>query len=178
MKTQIKLFILIISLISCVNEKELLTKLDASNIKEKVEIDTTYSNENLNTYTYQSLVQLLNSHDKLKIFNDYKKLDDSLKVKLFFDGVNQLNVSYKDSSQNIISYTLKVKNKGNYLSLKRKVKLIPIPFIFFYYQNIKTIIYIDNENILHCTSGQNQFVWMILAGGRGNIHENKFGLSK
>ncbi len=178
MKINILYIILLIILTSCISEKELVTKIEDSKIKDKVEIENLYSNKNLNNNTYQNLIQILDYHYKHKIFKNHYKLNDSVKVKIVFDGIDNLNVCYNDTNNNLINYNLKVKNKGKYLTLKRKFKIIPIPFIFGYYWNEKTIVYIDNNNDLNFLSGQNQFIWILLAGGGKNIYENKFEILK
>ena len=174
MKRFFKLIFLLFLFTSCVSKKELISKINISNVRDKIEIENFYLNKNLNTNSYQNLIKIINNQDKRKIFKSINQFSDSICVKIVYDGFKKLTVSYSDTFNTLKIYNLEVKNKGNYLSFKRKVKLIPIPFLFFYYWNEKSILYIDKENNLNIISGQNQFVWIILAGGVKYIYENKF----
>lgn len=178
MKILAYLTISILILNSCVSEKELLNHIENKNNNPILEFNSTFYNKNRNKNTYQSLHQILNYQKKHNLFknkiNDLKY--DSNGVNISYNGLNSLNISYKDSTDNIINYELKVKSKGNYLTFKRKFKFIPIPFLFTYYWNEKTIIYFDDDNNINFLSGQNQFVWIFLAGGGKNVIENKFEL--
>ena len=179
MTTKLYYLLTIILATSCVSEKELLTYIEPQNIKNNVEINNNYSNVNLNKNSYQNLNETLEYQNKFRIFSNLNKnkLGDNVIVKVVYNGLDSLKISYLDSNQ-VINFQLKVTNKGNYLTFKRKFKLIPIPFLFTYYWNEKTIIYIDNNDNLNLLSGQNQFIWIFLAGGGRNIYENKFEVYK
>lgn len=170
--------ILLLIISSCVSEKEILTKIDSKNFKNNVEIQNDYLNKNINNNLNKNLIQILNYHHDPKIFKNYYSYSDSTIVNITFNGVNSLNISYKDTSNNIVNFNIKVKNKGNYLTFRRKVTLIPIPLFFTYYWNEKTIIYLDNENNLNLISGQTQFICIFIAGGDRTVYENKFESKK
>ncbi len=176
-----KLYYLLIFLFatSCVSEKELLNYVEPQSIIKNIEINNNYSNVNLNKNAYQNLNEILEYHYKHRIFSNLNrnKLADSVNVNIVYNGRDSLKVSYLDSNE-IISFHLKVINKGKYLTFKRKFKLIPIPLLFCYYWNEKTIIYIDNNDNLNFLSGQNQFIWIFITGGDRNIYENKFEILK
>jgi hypothetical protein len=178
MKPILIITLILFTLTSCVSEKELLTKIDFKNVKTNIEIKNDFLNKNINDNTYKDLIQILNYHNIPKIFKNYDRYNDSSIVNIVFDGINNLNVSYKDTSNTLVNYNLKVKNKGNYLSLKRKFTFIPIPVLFTYYWNEKTIIYVDNQENLNLISGQSQFVWILITGGDRKVYENKFELIK
>ncbi|MEN9442330.1 MAG: hypothetical protein RLZ33_2407 [Bacteroidota bacterium] len=179
MTTKLYFLLIILFATSCVSEKELLNYIEPQNIKNNVEINNNYSNVNLNNNSYQNLNEIFEYQNKFSVFSKYNKnkLGDSVIVNIVYNGRDSLNVSYLDSNE-IINFQLKVINKGKYLTFKRKFKLIPIPFLFCYYWNEKTIIYIDNDDNLNFLSGQNQFIWIFIAGGDRKIYENKFEIQK
>lgn len=141
-------------------------------------INTTYENKNLTEEYYINLPNLFQELYKIKLKEDSNRDFDSLKTKIEYDGQNQLIVSFIDTSQTKQEFALKVKNKGNYLSVKRKLTLIPIPFVFFIYKNRKAIIFNDQEGNLHIINGESQFIWVITTGASSEIHENVYKVEK
>ncbi len=141
-------------------------------------INATYENKNLTEEYYNNLPNLIREQYKINIKEDSNRDLDSLKTKIEYDGQSQLIVSFIDTSQTKQEFKLKVKNNGNYLSVKRKLMLIPIPFVFFIYKNRKAIIFNDQEGNLHIINGESQFIWVFITGGSRKIYENSYTIEK
>lgn len=95
-------------------------------------------------------------------------------INLNFDGKKTLIVTISDS--NVISnkIELKVKLVDNYVSIKRKFVLIPIPFIFFHYYESKVVLSNEKAGFLNVKNSRNQFVWILLGGGQPSHHNTNF----
>jgi hypothetical protein len=125
-----------------------------------------------------NLVDLLFGFNKIK-FNEIQNHNlDSLFTKIKYDGNKTLNITFTDKKSITTCFTIKVKNKGNYLSIKRKTFLIPIPFLFFIHKSRKAIIFNDINGDLHIVNGETQTIWILMAAGNSFTHENIFKLVK
>lgn len=88
-----------------------------------------------------------------------------LQTKIEYDGYKSLHVEILDSNKVVDKFTLKVKNKGDYLSVRRRIFLVPIPFLFFAYFNRKAIIYNDSMGNLKLSVGDNSMLMILIAAG-------------
>ena len=164
---------------SCITERELLSKYD--NSKKMSVSDTTnvvYSNKNLGGEQYQNLSDLLNGFHKIRIKEVQNHSLDSLFTKIEYDGNKKLKISLLKTDSLITSFSVKVKNNGNYLSLKRKFLLIPIPFIFFVHKQRKAIVFNNEEGDLVIINGESQLIWVLIANGNNFFHVNEFKQAK
>jgi hypothetical protein len=54
--------------------------------------------------------------------------------------------------------------------------LIPIPFLFYVQKERKAILFINNNEELTIINGENQLIWVLMAGGNSFTNENRFEL--
>lgn len=94
--------------------------------------------------------------------NDTSKNINSLNLN--FDGKNNLIVTLKSNDIIINKFNFKVKLRGDYISIKRNLFLIPIPFIWTRYHEAKVILSNDQDGNLHLNYARSQFVWTLMAG--------------
>lgn len=178
MKKALYSFLLVICFTSCISEKELLSKYDTKKMFLNESINAIYDNKNVIEKYYNNLPDLLSVLYKPKLKEAINRELDSLKTKIEYDERNQLTISYVDTNETKKKFTLKVKNKGNYLSVRRKLLLIPIPFVFFIYRNYKALIFNDQEGNLHIINGKSIFGWIFITGGSRKIYENVYNVEK
>lgn len=163
-------------LTSCVSGKKLLEYSNSDNLKS-LDLNHTYGNPADSMIEY-SLAEKLIRLNRITVFEkripEYKNLD----TKLEYDGNKTLKISLFDSVSIKEAFTLKVKNKGNYLSIKRKCLFIPIPLFFFVYKNRKALLFNDNNGSLTLLQGDSQFIWVFIANGNQSIEKSSFELKK
>ncbi len=173
------IYVLALSILSgCICEKELVKEVKHTNSYIPQTICSTYKNKNLGGSHYSNLSDLLFGFHKIKFYENQHQVLDSLCTKLEYDGNKKLQISFLDTNNVEKRFFLKVKNKGEYLSVRRKTFLIPIPFFFFIQRDRKAIIYNDMEGDLIIITGEYQLIWVLFAGGNSVIHENKFELKR
>ena len=137
-----------------------------------------YTNKNITNEALSNLPDLLRKFNESKLIEKSNRIVDTLTTSIKYDGKKQLTISFTDTNKIEHVFSLKVKNKGNYLSVKRKLKLIPIPILFFVYKNNKGIIFNDSVGNLHFITGECQFIWIFIIGGSKEILDNSFEIKK
>ncbi len=87
---------------------------------------------------------------------------------------NRLNLKLIVENKVVDSISLKAKLEGNYLSIKRKYFLIPVPFFFIIYDN-KTLLTMspDGNLIMKNSNMQGVFV-LIKASGSENLRTEEY----
>ena len=123
-----------------------------------------YSNSSL---AGNSSLTLWNALYDCKTFkNDTSHITDNSVVSLRFDGNHKLVVTLSENNVIINKITLKAEQYGNYISIKRNFYLVPIPFIYYHYQEARVLLSnLDNGN-LNIKFGKNEFLWIFMAGGQ------------
>ncbi len=174
MMFQRSLFILIVLILtSCVSEKELLLKCNRTSTNCE-QISGTYSGINNLDSTGKALSNQLYEYDRITLFERDHLGWDSLPVTLHYDGNKKLSVLIGDSLQPTKEFSLKVKNRGNYLSVKQKLLFTPIPFLLFIYKNRKALIYTQENGNLAIINGRKEVFWIFIAAGNKSFKSSGF----
>ncbi len=85
----------------------------------------------------------------------------------------KLTVTLNDTLGVKSAIHLKAKKRNGYLSLKRNLELIPIPFLFYFHNENKTILILKNNEI-KMVSGNMSFGWIFgMANGLDSIESTK-----
>lgn len=159
---------ILIFLTSCYSTDKILRKesLTAQPVDKNI-LNFTYSNKsNPDTFAASTLWSILRRCKTFKKDTIVPSATD--KIKLYFDGNKRLTISLVSKDNNTISeFDLKVKIYKDYLSIKRNLFVVPLPFIIYRHNEIKAIISNDVNGNLVLKMGDNQFIWiLIIAGGR------------
>jgi hypothetical protein len=165
--------LMVLTLTSCVSEKELLRKADLSIIKCD-QISGTYLGKNHTDSLGRSLSDQLYKYDRITLFERDHSDWDSLPVTLSYGGDKKLHVIVGDTLNPTKEFSLKVKSRGNYLSVKQKLFFIPIPFLFFVYKNRKALIYTREIGSLAIINGNKEVFWMLIAAGDNSFKSSSF----
>ncbi len=173
MKSVVFYFCVLFILSSCVSEKDLLLKVDKTQMNVNTDT-TTFSNVNRFEKNRINLAEILLGYQKIRFYEDEHPELDSLSTTISYDGDKHLNVSIQNDTNVSGQFRIKVKNRGNYLLLKRKLFLIPIPFAFFIERDRRAILYYDSDRNLKIIHGENQFIWVFFGGGNEYVQESKF----
>jgi hypothetical protein len=88
-------------------------------------------------------------------------------VKLQYDGKNRLTVTLIENSLDQASISLKVKRRGNHLSVKRNFFLVPVPFFYTRYREARVLLSSDASGNLLVNYAHRQFIWVLMAGSGG-----------
>ena len=170
----ILLIVITFSLTSCVTEKELLSKTTNSAMILDSNLNGTYSYVNVGIEEKADLPNVFLSYKRIKFDDERNSSLDSLQTRIEYDGDKKLKITLLDSISVIQTFDLRVKDRGNYLSVKRKLFLIPIPFLFYFHKERKAIIFSDNNGDLHIIEGEEQSIWIFMAGGYSFTNHHKF----
>lgn len=96
--------------------------------------------------------------------NDTTRNSTNAFINLNFDNKNKLTVTLKNKNMVLNKLELKVKQRGNYISVQRNLFLIPIPFIWTRYHEARVILSNDLNGNLHLNYARSQFIWTLMAG--------------
>ena len=122
----------------------------------------TYQNKVIDTDPGISLWNALRYCKTFK--DDTLKLTDKTLVNINYDNKNKLQVILKERGVPIYKTVFKVKRRGNYISVKRNLFFVPVPFLFFWHNEAKVILSNDTNGNLHLNFARKQFVWILMAG--------------
>ena len=165
------LLILVLTLNSCISNhylKKIYKKAHKEAGMQGIStINHTYKNLD-STKSYQ-LSGFLGESNSRKWDREKNKLSDSAQIGLNYDGKKHIWVSVH-SKDSIKPYKLKVKNKGKYLSVKRKLQILPIPFCYFVW-DYKQILFNDNQGRLVSVSRRMSAGWVLFMVA-GNESDN------
>ena len=103
-----------------------------------------------------------------KKHSDTTTFNNISSIKLSYDNKETLTITAFDQNKILKEFNIKVKLINNYLSLKRKLLFIPIPFIFFRHSERKIILG-NNKGELIMKYGYKEFVWIIMGAGNNGI---------
>jgi len=161
-------------LTSCVSVKK-LEKLNPKEIDEfsLKKFNGFYENTNLNDSINVALWDKLYELKRKK--TDTIDFNEISKIKLNFDNKKTLTITAFNNDKIISEFKIKSKIKNSYLSLKRKLFLIPLPFVFYTQSERKIILGNNNKGELIMKYGYGEFAWiLIMAGGYDGINSYKF----
>lgn len=165
--------ILLFALSSCVSERDLLGNVSTTEMMNR-NVNGTFNNSNILGQQSENLADLLYGFERIRFYETSNDSLDSLTTRIEYDGNKRLHITFLDTDSSIAEFDVKVKNKQNYLSIKPRTFLIPIPFLFFILRHRKAILFTDKDGYLHFVKGEEQMVWVFMAGGNTSIRENKF----
>jgi hypothetical protein len=152
----------LISLSSCVTEGQLLKTYRKSPVyngfNRHQAVNGVYAN--LDTSGANSLLRDLWSAYSRKGYSRTTHALDSALIVLHYDGDRLLTVDVRSRDTTFRSFTLKVKNKGQFLSVKHRLFLIPIPFCYFQSDN-KELLFIDEAGRLISVHGFDGGGWVL-----------------
>ncbi len=94
-------------------------------------------------------------------------------TELNYDGRKLLDVSIHFADGNTDDFQLKAKDKGNYLSVRRKLFLIPIPLFFYWHKERKAILCNNERGNLVMVRGVYELAMVFLLSG-GIDYNEKF----
>lgn len=91
-------------------------------------------------------------------------------IELKYDGAKQLEVNFWNNDSLVDTFSLKVKPEENHLQIKRKLRLVPIPLLFWLHDERRCVIMNDADG--HLVIGHGSFQALIfLTFARGaNSH--------
>jgi hypothetical protein len=172
MQARLCLFGVLFLLGSCISNRRLLKACSSKELKSIENINGKYVNlatEN-KIQLFKTLNECLDIDKGDSIF--YSNAEHTA-VQLNYDGGKYLDVSLLRGDAVLKNIELKVKNKGHYLSVKRHLFLVPIPFLFYVHFERKAILFTDAAGNLVAVNGNDQFIWVLMAGGNNTTHVHK-----
>lgn len=166
-------YIIIILLFSgCFNTSRLVkTKPSSPNVFSKSDFDGLYNNTAFSDSIKINLWTLLSECRSFQTIRIQQT--DRSKVKLVFDGKETMTVALINGDTIANEFDLKVKRVGNYLSIKRNLKLIPIPILFYQHNETKIVLSNDKNGQLDVKYGTQRFLCLFFWINR---HKAIYGL--
>lgn len=95
-------------------------------------------------------------------------------VNLNYDGNKTLTVTLNSKGVVVNKFDLKVKKHKNYISVKRNIVLIPIPFLFYKHFETKVMMSNETNKNLNVNYANNQFLWILMAAGINRVDNPKY----
>ena len=135
-----------------------------------------YANRNYDSLTVGSYTLW----DELRRNNSFQKekvaVPKDAVIGLVFDADSRVTARAVADGRTIDSMCLKVKRDDRYLSVKRYLFLVPIPFLFYVHQERKSLLANSATGSLIVKSGDNIYGWLLLfaVGGRKSEHSIVF----
>lgn len=158
-KILLTIAILVVSITSCTTSRSVIKNCDAQPQKLNIEnINGTYETERLWDEFY------VNRTTKI----DTAKYSEKAQTKIYFDGKKYITASVYDNGLKKNEITLKAKVYKDYVSIKKRHKLLPFLPFYFYSDVHKFALYNDSENNLGlCGYASTTMVVLIMSGGKG-----------
>lgn len=175
------IFLLVLVIFSsCVSSNRVIKSLPPNSVavaKSNNSFEGRFSNaytiikKNKATLIPPKLSQILSHVENTKL--NWTPYSDSAIVYMKFEG-NTLFVKISEDSMPTQTFKLKAKIEGNYLSIKRKWYIVPIPFLFLTY-NHKIFLALDHNGDLIAKYGYAHGGWfLIFANGMGEDLSMKY----
>lgn len=102
---------------------------------------------------------------------DTLKFSENVKTKIYLDGKQYITATIYDNVIKKSEITLKAKMHKDYVSVKKRHKLLPFPPIYFYSDVHKFVLYNDSENNIDlCGYVSTTVVVLIISGGKGGYY--------
>jgi hypothetical protein len=109
---------------------------------------------------------------KFSLKRDTTKYTNHASVNLIFDGKHTLTASIIEKGSTLNTIVLDAKVVDDFLCIKRKLFLLPIPMCFFYIEN-KAILAINNDHSLHVVFQNKTFAMVFAMAGSNDIKRNQ-----
>lgn len=158
-KKPITFLLLVFTLQSCTTSRSIIKNCNAQPQKLNIEnINGTYETERLWDEFYE------NKTTKI----DTTNYSENAQTKIYFDGKKYITASVYDNGLKKNEITLKAKVYKDFVSIKKRHKLLPF-LPFYFYSNVhKFALYNDSENNLGlCGYSSTMMVVLIMSGGKG-----------
>lgn len=125
-------------------------------------------NPKLDTISKNDLMTTSLLWNRLSTFRNQKdsikKIPSSANISLQLVNNKSIKVSAYGSNTLLDSFMIPIKKKKNYLVLNDKKQFIPIPILFFYLNQKKTILAILKNGHLGFSSYDNETLWILFMG--------------
>ena len=92
------------------------------------------------------------------------------KVLLDYDGMESLQVSLYTDSSLVDYFYLKVKNLGNHLEIKRRIRLVPIPILLWLHDEKRCLLMNDSEGKLIVSNARFQAIFFLTMARSNSRH--------
>ena len=148
----------ILTLTSCVQTKKVIqTPIKPALDFEVIELNGSFSNRpiDLNQNGGDPLGKFV--FNQLKTYEWTEPIDLQGKIKIDVIDQHTLNIEFWKENSLICETKVSGKVKGSYFQLKRKIRPIGFPFIYFIYQESKILLSTDNEGNLILKQGRADF---------------------
>jgi hypothetical protein len=165
MRKLLLFFIIPLHIISCsFNRYTYNTAGDAVVAFSKENFNGNYSNRKIKHDDGVMLWDILIDNHNFK--KNHKAYEATSILELEFDGKNKLNINVKSNDSIIDHIELRCKVYKDMLSVRKRIRLIPFPFVLFRYRARKVFIGNTTKNALVLKYGKSEFLWiLIMAGG-------------
>ena len=101
--------------------------------------------------------------------NDTTALSGNIETEINFNGTDKITAAVYENGLKKNQITLKAKIYKDYVSIKKRQHLIPLPFIYFKSDVHKTLLYTNSENNLGlCAYESVTLNILVFAGGKTN----------
>jgi|GEM_PF-1812770 len=175
--TQLKLaaiFLVAAAFTGCITTSEL--------IRQNTAVPETFSVSLLNgryknvdtANTYSSYSTLWSDLYFCKTFKNTTSGSAEAIVVLDYDNDKELKVTLVEDSIVVNQIELKVKRHGDYLSVRRHLLLIPIPFVWYRHHEAKMILFNDQSGFMQIAFARSQFVWTLMGASLDAKHNSVY----
>lgn len=167
MRNLLPLLISIFALQSCTTSKSIVNNCKAQPQKLNIEnINGTYYGRGLWNEFYESKTTKKDTTQLGK---------ENIQTKIYFDGKKHITAAVYDNGVKKNEVIVKAKVYKDYVSVKKKHKLLPF-FPFYFYSNVhKFTLYNNLENDLGlCGYGNTTMVILIMSGGKGGDYSETY----
>lgn len=141
---------------SCISQSTLFHGIDDSKINTD-HISGAYANdpdENAAPLAWR----LSRMQRKFKEEEVYPKVDVVL---LEYQGDEELHVDFYENDMLVDHFTLRVKNNGDHLEIKRRLRLVPIPILFWLHDERRCLLMNDPEGNLMVSNANFQAIFFL-----------------
>lgn len=162
LKNLLPVAMLLLLFSSCTTSRSVVSHCDAQ--PQKLNI------ANING-VYQGKALWNKFHASRTTKNDTTTLGDNVQTKIYFDGKKYITATVYENGVSKNELTLKAKVYKDYVSIKKRHKLLPFPPLYFYSDVHKFVLYNDAENNLGlCGYGSITMFVLVMSGGKGGYH--------
>ncbi|OFZ61002.1 MAG: hypothetical protein A3D92_15410 [Bacteroidetes bacterium RIFCSPHIGHO2_02_FULL_44_7] len=91
-------------------------------------------------------------------------------IELTYDGAELLKVDFWNNDSLVDAFSLKVKPEENHLEIKRKLRLVPIPLLFWLHDERRCVIMNDTDGNLVIGHGSFQALIFLTFARGANTH--------
>lgn len=103
---------------------------------------------------------------------DTLRVPEEARVKLEFDGDRKLKASLLKDTVTLRQITIQVHHDDSCVWTRRKLFLIPVPLLFYVYNEDRAMLFNPSENELTLNYKANSFAMTLGAAGSSNIKES------